>query len=275
MNSHMKLNNPTMKPANSLKPLISISIVSHQHESYVRLLLGDLEKYCSQSIEVILTLNIPEPLNSEWPEISFPLYCIHNKKPQGFATNHNIAFQHSNAPYFCILNPDVRLVENPFPILINDLADQQIGIVTPAVIDNQGVLQDNARHFPTPLRILNRILRRQKKLDYSIKEPIINSDWVAGMFMLCRHEVFNKINGFDENYYLYCEDVDLCARLKQKGYRILFDSRIKVIHACQRKSHFHWRYLSWHIASLLRFFIRYYLIYRKSKIPTSAPFPPT
>jgi hypothetical protein len=259
----MKLTDITTKNNNASKPLISISIISHQHEDYVKLILQDLEKYCSEFIEVILTLNIPEPSDSKnWPEINFPLYCIHNKKPKGFANNHNVAFQSSNASYFCILNPDVRLIENPFQILINDLSDQQIGIVSPAVIDNQGALQDNARHFPTPLRIVNRILRKEKKLDYSTKELVINPDWIAGMFMLCRHEVFKEIGGFDANYYLYCEDVDLCARLKHKGYRILLDTRTRVIHACQRKSHVHWRYFSWHIASLLRFFTKYYLVYR-------------
>jgi len=77
---------------------------------------------------------------------------------------------------------------------------------------------------------------------------------VAGMFMLIPTKIFQRIGGFDERYFLYYEDVDLCARLRVSGHVVRFCPNARVVHEARRQSHRSLRYLRWHITSMLRFF---------------------
>jgi GT2 family glycosyltransferase len=74
------------------------------------------------------------------------------------------------------------------------------------------------------------------------------------MFMLLRTTVFRQLGGFDDRYFLYYEDVDLCARIRLSGLDILQLPLPGVIHNAQRSSHRNPKYLRWHIGSMLRFF---------------------
>ena len=98
---------------------------------------------------------------------------------------------------------------------------------------------------------------------YDVKKGALSfyPDWVAGMFMLFPHEVFQNIGGFDERYFLYYEDVDLCARLTLANYRILLCSTVSVVHDARRSSHKNLRYMRLHLTSMLRFFFS--SVYRK------------
>ena len=73
--------------------------------------------------------------------------------------------------------------------------------------------------------------------------------------MLFRREVFEKLRGFDERYFLYYEDVDLCARLNLQGYAVALCPAATVVHHAQRSSHQSIKYLRWHLLSMLRFFV--------------------
>jgi len=236
--------------------MISISIVSHGQFQLVKNLLDDLEKYNKDDIEILLTINIPEELPQNFLNYHFPVKSIINSIPMGFGANHNAAFQEAQYSYFCVLNPDIRLINNPFPALVRDLNDMRIGVVAPLMVDEKEKLQDNARKFLNFTGLFKRIL--------SISSYSNNSsypDWVAGMFMLFRKEVFEEIKGFDEKYFMYCEDMDICARLRNKKYEIYYEPAVKIIHSAQRQSHKNMRYFIWHVQSLLRFLYRYYFMY--------------
>jgi N-acetylglucosaminyl-diphospho-decaprenol L-rhamnosyltransferase len=236
-------------------PEISISIVSHAQAHLIKTLLADIDRQCSTiRLEILVTLNLEEPLSFLVDSFSFPIKIIRNKSPLGFAANHNQAFACSTGQFFCVMNPDIRLNEEPFPELLSRLQDSTIGLAAPLVVNNSGEVEDSARVFPTPFKIICKAFGGCKGSDYLIKNEPIYPDWVGGMFMLFPREVFEKLSGFNERFYLYYEDVDLCARLRLQGYQVVLCSTTKVIHEAQRSSHKSLRYLSWHIASMLRFF---------------------
>jgi N-acetylglucosaminyl-diphospho-decaprenol L-rhamnosyltransferase len=91
--------------------------------------------------------------------------------------------------------------------------------------------------------------------DYIVKDEAIFPDWVGGMFMLFRRETFEQSGGFDQRYFLYYEDVDLCARLRLRGYEVAICPGAKVVHHAHRSSHRSFKYMAWHLASMLRFFL--------------------
>lgn len=240
-----------------MKPMISISVVSHQQIAWVVMLLDDIRDCSREGLELILTLNCPEELPFTESDYPFPLQILRNSVPQGFAANHNRAFAHAQGQYFCVLNPDIRLKENPFSVLLACLQRPVVGVVAPLVVDANGMPEDNARRFPTPLTILSKAWGKCRGSDYAVEHKAVFPDWVGGMFMLFRREVFAKMKGFDERYFLYYEDVDLCARLKLQGYEIVLCPTSKVVHHAQRASHRSIKYLRWHLASMSRFFLSY------------------
>lgn len=221
----------------------------------LRELLGDLGKYCrAYSFEVLLTLNIPEVLPFEVSEYPFPVIVISNGKPKGFGANHNQAFGKSTGTFFCVLNPDVRLNEDVFVELLACLKDREVGVAAPVVLGESGDMEDSARRFPSPLKILCKLFGRCRGSDYAVTYKNIYPDWVAGMFMIFRRDTFEEMGGFDERYFLYYEDVDICARLGLRGYSTVLCAGPRIFHYAQRSSHRNLKYLKWHLASMLQFF---------------------
>ena len=235
---------------------ISISVVSHSQIHLVDDLLQDICLHCrAMSLEFILTLNREEMLPFDAGSFSFPVKIVRNSLPKGFSANHNQAFSRSVGRFFCVMNPDIRFDSNPFPELLACLQASSAGVVAPLVVGQNGTPEDSARRFPTPLRFLCRIFGKCKGIDYPVKNEPIFPDWVGGMFMLIPMNVFSEVGGFDTGYFLYYEDVDLCARLTLLGYKITLCPEAVVIHNARRDSHANPRYLRWHISSALRFFL--------------------
>lgn len=238
---------------------VHLSIVSHGQSRLIAHLLEDIERYCRGApLHVTVTLNIPESLCFDPNRFKFPLRILHNTYPRGFAANHNAAFHYGQREHPCdyisIVNPDIRLSSNPLPGLLDCLEDDSVGVVAPLVLNPEGEIEDNARRFPTPWRILAKTFRRARHLDYVIDRLVVTPDWVAGMFMLIPAEAFHRVGGFDERYFLYYEDVDFCARLRLAGYGVRLCPAARVVHASHRQSHRDWRYFRWHVKSALRFF---------------------
>jgi N-acetylglucosaminyl-diphospho-decaprenol L-rhamnosyltransferase len=235
--------------------VISISVVSHGQAALVDHLLHDIESNCRAiSFELILTLNLEEILPFAPDSFSFPIKVIHNTNPMGFAANHNQAFAHATGQYFCVLNPDVRFRSDPFPSLLECLKNPLIGVAAPVVLGEGGEIEDSARHFPTPLKIICKAIGGCKGVDYAVKDELVFPDWAGGMFMLFPRFVFERLGGFDQRYFLYYEDVDLCARLRLLGYEVALCPAASVIHHAHRSSHRNLKYLKWHLTSMLRFF---------------------
>ncbi|MBX3650336.1 MAG: glycosyltransferase family 2 protein [Burkholderiales bacterium] len=233
---------------------ITLSVVSHGQSRLLAPLLKDLARHCGDTVEVILTLNLPETLPVNTADLPFRVRIIENPLPKGFADNHNSAFRTGCTGYFCVLNPDIRLEKNPFPELLKILDQPQVGVVAPLIMDSGRNIADSARTFPTITSVIGKAFGRKTVTDYEISDRTIFPDWVAGMFMLFRRDVFVEIGGFDENYFLYYEDVDICARLRLDGYLVALCPRASAIHDAQRTSHHNLRYLKWHLGSMLRFF---------------------
>ncbi len=247
-------------------PAISISIVSHGQADLIGPLLADLAKLPQpERFEVLLTRNLPESLPFASGDFPFSLTLIDNPTPKGFGANHNAAFAVARGRFFAVVNPDIRLLGDPFPALLNGLQAERAAIAGPLVQARDGGVEDSIRLFPTPLGLAAKALGWSDGR-YALKAGVApqSVDWLAGMFMLARSEAFRDAGGFDEGFFLYYEDVDLCARMWKRGWRILACPQARVIHDARRESHRNPRYLRWHLASLLRYLGKHWLRLPKS-----------
>ncbi len=235
---------------------LSISVVSHLQAVLIAALFSDIETHCKTSnLELILTLNVEEDLPFDTAGFSWPVKVIRNVEPKGFGANHNQAFKSATGRYFCVMNPDIRLSNDPFDELVDCLRDTTVAVAAPLVLDGQGEIDDTARRFPTPLGIMRKAFGKHTRADYNITSVPVFPDWVGGMFMLFPRAAFERTGGFDERYFLYYEDVDICARVWLQGRRVALCPSAKVYHHARRSSHRSLKYARWHAASMIRFFL--------------------
>jgi len=244
-----------LPPTDPNHPLIAISIVSHGHGAMVERLVASLLD-CPEVGQIIVTRNIPESL--ALPEDS-RVTSINNSQPVGFSANQNVAFTHCTLPYFCPLNPDIQLRGNPFPTLLAALVATNAALAAPLVISPSGILEDSIRPFPT-LRILLAKAAGISDLQMAtMKEhSLFFPEWVAGMFMLFRSDAFRQLHGFDQRFFLYYEDVDICVRAWKAGMKVVACPAVSVVHDARRESHRNIRYMWWHLASMARYFYKHW-----------------
>ena len=224
-------------------PPVTVSIVSHGQWSLVEPLLEQLDRWCSRTVaKVVLTVNIPESMvvKESW---GFEVERIVNTQPRGFGANHNAAFSHCRTPWFLVLNPDIRLEGDVLFALLR-LASADAGLVTPRIREPGSDAPEPYRELLTPLELI-----RRRKADH---RPPPAPAWVAGMFMLIRREAFTQVGGFDERYFMYCEDFDLCARLRLAGWMLQAEPSVAVLHLAQRASQAAVRPLLWHLTSFMK-----------------------
>lgn len=236
----------------------SLSIVSHGQGALIRSLLDDLRRDQAKRglrHEVIVTLNIPEDdgFLDEFAD-EFHLVVIRNLAPKGFGANHNAAFAVSSREVFVILNPDIRLQQFPDELILGSLTDG-VGAWAPLVRSGSGSIEDSFRRFPTVSRLFRRTVLRRRHPDYVVHDTPIHVDWVAGMFVAFRRARYRAINGFDERYFMYMEDVDICRRLHKDGQAIVLDPRAQVVHDAQRASRRSRQHQKWHLRSAVRYLL--------------------
>lgn len=232
--------------------MITASVVSHGHGAMVWRLVDQLAD-CPEVSQIIVTLNTPEAV----PEVlSHKVLLLQNNEQKGFGANHNAAFCRAQSTFFCVINPDIELTSNPFSVLLNSLADPLVGLAAPLVLGSDGMPEDSMRHFLTPVSMIKRVLGFDSG-SYAVRErrSELRPDWVAGMFMLFRSEAYRKMSGFDERYFMYCEDADISTRLWKAGYKVVGCLSIGVIHNAQRASRRNFKHLTWHLQSMLRYFV--------------------
>ncbi len=248
---------------------VSVSLISHGQFSLVMHVLDDLNTHCADDIaEVILTINVDEDVSFSPEKLIFSVHILRNPSPKGFGANHNAAFRLAKGDFFCVLNPDIRLRGNPFPTLLELAGHGDVGVVAPAIIASDGSSEDSARMFPAPSELLRKAFGGKSAV-HDGGGPVQEPDWIAGMFMLFPRSVFEEMGGFDERYFLYYEDVDLCARLALKGYRRLVCTDVQAVHDARRTSRRNLRYALMHLKSIFRFFSSdvYLQLHRKARQP--------
>lgn len=226
------------------RPPITVSIVSHGQLALILPLLDQLDAFSAGLIEkVVLTVNIPEADLLAGRRWSFPVERIDNARPMGFGANNNQAFRRCATHWFLVLNPDIRFDRDVLAPLLAQ-ARPDAGLLTPRILEPGRAAPEQHRRVLTPLEIL-----RRRRPGYTI--PAVPA-WVPGLFMLFRAEAYAAVRGFDERFFMYGEDFDICARLALAGWKLQVGEDLLARHEAQRASRTSRRHLYWHVTSLLK-----------------------
>ena len=228
---------------------VTVSIVSHEHDLLIAKLMAQLcDVHSGLIAHVVLTHNlraepVPTPANG-WP---FKLTQVFNETPAGFGTNHNRAFELCRSQFFCVLNPDIELCDaSVWPRLLHSMSDPDVGCAYPSLLNSDGTQQENEREVVTPFALVRRHL---------LKSPQRRADWASAAFWMVSARAWRSLGGFDEGYYMYCEDVDFCLRLRMAGWKLV-RADTTAIHDAGWSSRRISAYLAWHLSSLIRLWLQ-------------------
>lgn len=187
----------------------------------------------------------PRKLKDIFPEISLIL----NKENRGFGAAINQALPLCRSKYIILLNPD-SLVSKGFLEESFEFMEQKrdVGIMGPMIVNEDGTAQGSARAFPTPLTALfgrntlltklfpNNSITKANILNLNRSDTSIEVDWVSGACMVVRREAMLAVGGFDERFFLYWEDADICHRLRANGWRVIYHARPMITHFVGKSS---------------------------------------
>jgi len=161
----------------------------------------------------------------------------------GFAHGSNVGWRRGDAPYVLFLNPDARIERGSLERLVT-LLDRApaAGAAAPRIQGADGKLDFSLRRFPrlrsTYARalFLHRLFPNARWADELVREPAAyaapgRAEWVSGACLLVRRTVLNKLDGFDQGFFMYCEDVDLCRRIRDAGHDLLYEPAATVSHS--------------------------------------------
>lgn len=165
------------------------------------------------------------------------LIVIRNEENMGFAKGINEASKKASGEYLLFLNPDIVVLDSHFEKAIDIMQKKaKVGIVGGKILNEQGNEQ-SAGTFYTVLNVLSLALGLENvvKVRYSPhRQQFV--DFVSGGFMFVRKEVFERVGGFDEDYFIYVEDMDLCFRARSVGFKTFFTPYVRIKHYGQGSS---------------------------------------
>ncbi len=189
-----------------------------------------------------------------------------NNKNIGFGSAHNIAFSKIKevSEFHLVLNSDVDFNPNILDEIYNYMKNNDnVGLLGPKVLNRDNSIQYTAKLLPHPLNLIVRrfvpIKKIKQRLDYiyelkfSEHADIMEVPYLTGCFMLINSKVLRKINGFDERFFMYPEDIDLTRRIHQH-FKTIYYPYVSIYHNHERGSYKHIKLLYFHIISMIKYF---------------------
>ncbi|MBI3301265.1 MAG: glycosyltransferase family 2 protein, partial [Deltaproteobacteria bacterium] len=202
--------------------------------------------------EVLVVDNASRDGSAEAVRLRFPtVRVIESGANLGFARAANLGLAAARGEYLLFLNPDTLVLTGALDAALHALQSRPtVGILGVRLLDAHGLPQPSCGRFLSLSALLwvhiwrfiagQRAERRAGDGHLWSGTAVEETDWLVGAFLLCRRAVLQAVGGFDEDYFLYAEDMDLCYRVRQRGYRVLYFPEVAVIHLGNRSGAQKW-----------------------------------
>ncbi len=251
---------------------LSIIIVNYKTRELLRQCLDSLlSSGCALNYEIIVVDNDSKDgstamIRNEYKSV----ILIENHENAGLSKGNNNGAAKASGKFLLFMNPDTVVKPGSLEKMVDYLrSDPEVGILGPMLVYPDGDLQNSCRSFYDIRTIILRrtflgkifpdspLLKKHLMQD-SGHDAIQDVDWMLGACLIMPAAVLNKIGGWDERYRLYFEDVDMCYRIHQAGYRVVYFPPAVVVHHHRRDSANGFsRKTLWHIESAVRFFNKF------------------
>jgi GT2 family glycosyltransferase len=205
---------------------ISFIIVSYKTKHYLEDCIKAIISSTTGEYEIILVENNSgENLDSLQDLSTDRIHIMYSDKNAGFGSGVNIGVTKAIGDWLCFINPDTRIQGD---IHMISTITENTGIMGLALVDNNQKIQDyQYGKFPTPRSIITNTAKKSWQMP---TEQTISTDWVSGGSLCIETALFRELGGFDEQFFMYYEDIDLCRRAKQIGRDVQWTQQITVWH---------------------------------------------
>ena len=243
------------------KVTVTVGIVSYHNLEDVTEAVEKIEKYTdktlSKRIYIIDNADDVEGF-TEFAEQYDDVSYIHTGENLGFGKGHNIVLDKIDSDYHAIINPDVFFLEDSLSKIIEFMnQDETIGLCIPKLVDKNGARHNVYRREITIVDLLVRIFFSKickKRLDYHIMKDhdftkSFHVPFAQGSFMVVRTELLKKLGGFDDRFFMYLEDADLCKRINEIS-DVRYFPGTTAFHRWERGSHKSFKLFRIHMRSM-------------------------
>lgn len=250
---------------------VDVVVVNYNAGEHLLRCIGSVfEAARGGSVSVVVVDNDSQDGSASRAKEAFPdITLITNPSNDGFGSASNQGIAIGRADWVFLLNPDAEISSGTFDSLL-DLAGErpQAGVIGALVRDPDGSLYPSARKIPTlaeaaghaligPFKKDNRFSRAYT-MDGWDRTSEREVDWVSGSCMLIRREALENVGAFDPAFFMYAEDADLCTRMREAGYKVLFTPSMEVLHDHGLATRGSRRMIREHSSSIYRFFKKHY-----------------
>lgn len=227
--------------------MISIIIVNWNSNELLKECIESINNYSDSLVDKVIVVDNYSTDNSlsalkKIENLTIDLQIIYNQENLGFGKACNQGAMLCNSKYLLFLNPDTRLYEDTLKESVEFMekpANYEVGVCGIQLIDERKEIQRSCTRFPSPISMivyslgLNRfpflVNRSYQMLEWDHKKSQ-KVDHVIGAFYFIRNDIFRQVGGFDEDYFVYLEDLDLSLRINKLGYRSYYNADIKAYH---------------------------------------------
>jgi N-acetylglucosaminyl-diphospho-decaprenol L-rhamnosyltransferase len=235
-----------------MTPLVSIIIVNYNHKYFPKMCVEAIERSETDfDYEIIVVDNgsIDESIH-KLRELKKEgrIKLIESPKNIGYGQANNLGVKHAKGEFIVISNPDIFVKENTMQKMVNHLKKHRdTGLLGPRLRYYNGEVQESCRRHMTFFDLiikrtcLKKIPHYKKRLnrylmhDYN-HDDIQQVELITGAYFMMRKEVYQEVHGFDPLYFLFMEDYDLCLKLYQKGYKVIYFPSVEAEHYHKRLS---------------------------------------
>lgn len=214
---------------------LSVIIVNYNGLTFLEECFNSLEdNLIGIAYEIIVVDNDSQDESCNFIKNHFPkVKLIESNQNLGFGKANNLGVKNAIGETILLLNNDTIVLNNLTPAIETLYSKTEIGIVAINMLDANKKFLSAVGRFPKPFRLIKiSFLNDQREVfkTGNFNEVLYQVDWVSGSFMLMRKSDFETISGFDIDYFMYVEDVDLCKRLKSIGKKCVFQSNLNYVH---------------------------------------------
>jgi GT2 family glycosyltransferase len=224
---------------------VSAIVVSYETRDDLAACLASLAAHGGPDVETVVVDNASADGSAEMVARDFPaVRLVRSARNEGFGAACNRGAAVAGAPYLLFLNPDAEVTPGAVPALARALdTHPDVAIVGPRTLNQDGTAQVSFGPALTPLaewrqrRLVRAVARREPDaLRIAHERSLVahSPDWVSGSCLMIRRRAFDAVAGFDEGFFLYEEDVDLCVRVRARGGLVRFEPAATVVHRLGR-----------------------------------------
>ena len=228
-----------------MNPDVTVSIVNWNTKDELSECLKSVFAQESVEFEVIVVDNASSDGSAGFVRDNYDprVRLIENSANLGFGAAHNQVIRESTGRHVLLFNPDCRFLETDSLAKMVDYLDRNpdVGMLGPKILNPDGTLQYSARRFPNMFAAVfrhtmfgklfphNRFVREYLMTDWA-HDQVTDIDWLSGAALMIRRETIDRIGLIDEQFFMYCEDVDWCRRAHSMGWRVVYFPMASVSH---------------------------------------------